>query len=66
MANKKEERFAKTFSQGFWGRTMEIWVDKKTGVNYLCTQAGYSGGITPLLNRDGSVVVTPIPRTYEE
>ena len=66
MSAQKDKRFVKTFSQGFWGRTMEIWVDKQTGVNYLCTQAGYSGGMTPLLNRDGTPVITPIPHTYTE
>ena len=38
---------------------MEIWVDKETGVNYLYHQSGYSGGLTPLLDKDGNVVVTP-------
>ncbi len=62
---KKEERFVKTFSQGFWDRTMEIWVDKQTGVNYLCTQSGYSGGMTVLVDREGKPVVTPV-RDYGE
>jgi hypothetical protein len=64
MADGK--RFEKVYTQGFWGRTMEIWVDKKTGVNYLCTQSGYAGGMTPLLNRDGTPVVTPVSNTYSE
>ncbi len=64
MANT-EDRFIKTYSQGFWGRTIEIWVDKATGVNYICTQAGYAGGMTPLLKPDGTPVVTPVSR-YEE
>ena len=41
-------------------------VDKRTGVNYLFVQSGYAGGLTVLLNRDGTPVVTPIPYTYEE
>ena len=49
----EQKRFVKVYTQGFWGRTMEIWVDLETGVNYLATQAGYSGGLTPLLDRDG-------------
>ena len=60
---KQDNRFEKIYSQGGWGRSMEIWVDKKTGVNYLCTQAGYAGGMTPLLNRDGTPVVTPVGPT---
>ena len=63
---KGDNRFEKLYSQGGFTRTMEIWVDKKTGVNYLCTQAGYSGGMTPLLNRDGSPVVTPVGPTYKD
>ena len=63
---KGDNRFEKLYSQGGFTRTMEIWVDKKTGVNYLCTQAGYSGGMTPLLNRDGTPVVTPVGPTYKD
>ena len=61
----KDERFVKTYSQGFWGRTIEIWVDQATGVNYICTQSGYAGGMTPLLKPDGTPVVTSIP-TYSQ
>ena len=56
----KDERFVKVYTQGKWGAPMEIWVDKLTGVNYLYHQSGYSGGLTPLLDSDGKVVVTPI------
>ena len=62
----EEKRFVKTYSQGGFSRTMEIWVDMKTGVNYLCTQSGYSGGMTPLLNRDGTPVITPVPVTMDK
>ena len=62
----EEKRFIKTYSQGFFERSMEIWVDTKTGVNYLCTQSGHAGGLTPLLDRDGKPVITPIPAGYEE
>ena len=43
-----------------------ILVDRQTGVNYLFVASGYAGGLTPLLNPDGSPVVTPFPRKYEE
>lgn len=56
----EEKRFIKTYSQGFWERTMEIWVDKATGVNYLVTKSGYGGGMTVLLDRDGKPVITPV------
>ena len=60
---KKEKRFLKTYSQDL-GST-QILVDKKTGINYLFVQSGYAGGLTPLLNRDGTPVVTPVPRDEE-
>ena len=62
----EEKRFIKTYSQGGFSRTMEIWVDRQTGVNYICTQNGYSGGMTPLLNRDGTPVITAVPRQEEK
>ena len=55
----KENRFVKVYSQGSLS-SMEIWVDKLTGVNYLFHQSGYAGGLTPLLDKDGKPVVTPI------
>ena len=58
----KETRFEKVYSQGSL-TSMEIWVDKQTGVNYLYHQSGYAGGLTPLLDRDGKPVITPIPCT---
>ena len=68
MAKKKDNRFIKTYSQsgGFSGNLMAIYVDKETGVNYLFSQSGYAGGLTPLLNRDGTPVITPVLRTYDE
>ena len=68
MANKKDDRFIKVYSQsgGFAGNNMVIYVDKETGVNYLFSCSGYAGGLTPLLNRDGTPVITPLPKTYEE
>ena len=60
-----EKRFVKVYSEGAFGSN-EIWVDIKTGVNYLFHAAGYAGGLTPLLNRDGTPVVTSIPVKEEE
>lgn len=54
----KDKRFEKVYSQGMG--TMEIWVDKETGVNYLYRQSGYSGGLTVLLDKDGKPVVSSI------
>lgn len=66
--SKKEKRFIKvhTESGGLSAPTTYVLVDRETGVNYLYASAGYSGGITPLLNRDGSPIITPVPKTYDE
>ena len=61
---RKGERFIKIYSENLGSEV--ILVDKKTGVNYLFVQSGYAGGLTPLLNRDGTPVVTPIPNSYDE
>ena len=55
----KDQRFEKIYSQGTM-TTMEIWVDKETGVNYVFHASGYAGGMTPLLDRDGKPVVSPL------
>jgi len=54
-----KNRFEKVYSQGALN-TMEIWIDKETGVNYLFHASGYAGGLTPLLDRDGEPVVSPL------
>lgn len=53
------ERFIKTYNQGVVN-VIEIWVDRLTGVNYLYRTSGYGAGLTPLLDKDGKPVVTPI------
>ena len=55
----KDERFEKTYYQGALNIT-EIWVDKETGVNYVFHTSGNAGGMTPLLDREGKPVITPI------
>ena len=54
-----EKRFEKVYSQGVID-VMEIWVDKETGVNYLYHYSGNSGGLTPLLDRDGKPVISTV------
>ena len=55
----KEKRFVVIYSDGggFSGPATKILQDKETGVQYLFTQSGHAGGLTPLLNRDGSPVI---------
>jgi len=55
----KEKRFEKIYSQGGLS-VIEIWVDKETGVNYIFHQSGYAGGMTPLLDKDGNPVISPV------
>ena len=64
---KTDDRFVKIYSHGggFSKPATYILVDKQTGVNYLYAQSGYAGGLTPLLNRDGTPVITPVPDKYE-
>ena len=56
----KEKRFVRTYTQGSL-ETTEIWVDTQTGVNYLYHTAGYSGGLTVLLDREGKPVISRLP-----
>ena len=58
---KQDERFEKIYSQGAVNVT-EIWVDRETGVNYVFHAGGYAGGLTPLLDREGKVVISPIQK----
>lgn len=63
----EEKRFIKTYSQGGFMETgMQIWVDRQTGVNYLYSVSGNAAGLTVLLNRDGTPVITPVPKNYDE
>ena len=68
MAKPDKNRFikVKTESGGFTGPATTVLVDRQTGVNYLFACSGYAGGLTPLLNRDGTPVVTPVPSQYDE
>ena len=61
---KQDKRFIRTYKQDMGGT--EIWVDRKTGVNYLFHAAGYAGGLTPLLDAMGKPIVTMVPTETEE
>ena len=56
---RQSDRFVKIYSQGSF-TTLQIWVDRETGVNYLWQSSGYGGGLTPLLDRQGKPVVTTV------
>ncbi len=55
----KDNRFEAVYSQGTLN-TMEIWVDTETGVNYVFHKSGNAGGMTPLLDREGKPVISPV------
>ena len=57
--DKKEKRFIKTYSDGVFG-SIEIFVDRKTGVNYIFKASGYAGGLCPLIDADGKPIVTSV------
>ena len=54
-----KKRFKKIYTQGTVNG-MEIWLDKETGVQYLCHFHGNGCGMTPLLDSDGDLVITPL------
>ena len=58
---KKGKRFTILETQVEFGARFDIVVDTKTGVTYLWRASGYAGGMTPLLNPDGTPVITRLP-----
>ena len=54
----KEKRFEKVYAQST--NTIEIWVDRETGVNYLYRAGVYGGGLTVMVDKDGKPIVTPV------
>ncbi|MBQ7117288.1 MAG: xylan 1,4-beta-xylosidase [Clostridia bacterium] len=57
----KDKRFVVTEKEGSaFSNLIQVIVDKKTGVNYMYIQSGNSGGLTPLLDREGRPVITPV------
>lgn len=64
---KRMDRFEMVYTENSFSENyMAIYVDKQTGVNYLFSCYGNAGGLTPLLNRDGSPVISPIGTGCEE
>ena len=61
---KKDKRFVKVYKQECG--SLEILVDKDTGVNYLFYSSGYSGGMTVLLDKDGKPVITPVEEEKDQ
>ena len=51
-----KDRFEKIYSQGTMS-VLEIWADTVTGVHYLYHRDGNTGGLKPLLDEKGNVVI---------
>ncbi len=60
---KKENRFKVVFKDGSQlsdDGVRQVLVDMETGVNYLVWKSGYAGGITPLLDSKGNVIINRV------
>ena len=56
MFEKKPKRFAVKYTESQFVSTIEIMVDRETGVNYLLVNQGNGVSMTPLLDANGQVV----------
>ena len=64
---KKEVRFHVTSAgDDAFLADAQIWIDKKTGVNYLFVQNGSAGGLTVLVDTQGKPIITPPSQLMEE
>ena len=59
----REDRFKKNLvdSGGMTEARFEVYVDRKTGVNYLFACSGYAGGLCVMVDRDGKPIVSALP-----
>ena len=66
MNNNNMPRFVEVYSQKVAG-VNRILVDTLTGVNYFFHKDGdgYAGGLTPLLNPNGTPIITP-PEMFQQ
>lgn len=54
-----EKRFIVSYTQGMLENS-KIIIDKETGVNYLYHKNANSGGLTPLLDKEGKPIISNI------
>ncbi len=57
MSKKTNNRFDIIHEEVSWYNHTKIIVDKHTGVHYLYSGGANGGGITPLLNKEGKVII---------
>ncbi len=66
MARNEDKRFVMAEQQNSFMNSYSILVDRKTGVNYLIISGGNGmAGITPLLDKDGKVIVSTASELLE-
>ncbi len=63
---KKKKRFIVKETQNLGMGALQIIVDTVTGVNYLNTVGGSAPGLTPLLDKNGNVVIDDINEINED
>ena len=56
------DRFVVVHKESTFNTSTQVIVDTATGVCYLWHRDGYSGGLTPLLDKDGKPIITDIPK----
>lgn len=64
MFKKKDKRFIIKEGQTLGWSGLNIIVDTTTGVNYIMTPDLFSTAITPLLDKNGNIVIDEIPNPY--
>ncbi|MBP3916028.1 DUF6440 family protein [Clostridium sp.] len=59
MDNKEiqDKRFVEVHKEGIFAG-YKVLIDSTTGINYLFAWDGYAGGMTPLLDGEGRVVIS--------
>ncbi len=66
MARNEDKRFVMAEQQNSFMNSYGVLVDRKTGVNYLIISGGNGmAGITPLLDKDGKVIVSTASELLE-
>lgn len=63
---KKPKRFIVKEEQAMGLGAVRILIDTQTGVNYLNTIGESYAGLTPLLDENGKVVVSPVSEFTDE
>lgn len=57
---KESDRFIRIHRESSWSGTSEIWIDRRTGVNYYYHGVGYSGGLCVLVDAEGKPIITKL------